>query len=116
MKSRAAFLVDRPNAVSSELEALGVRCTRLKHASGADPRWVGDLVRLTTDRRIDVVHNHSPQPASMTRLAFSAQRNGPRLVYTEQGAYYGDENDVKNRRAGCDELFGKLEAELRDHA
>lgn len=42
-------------------------------------------------------------------------KGGCRLVYTEQGAYYGDEGDVRNRRAGCEELFGKLEIELRDH-
>lgn len=42
-------------------------------------------------------------------------RGGCRLVYTEQGAYYGDTSDVKNRRVGCEELFGKLEVELRDH-
>ncbi len=42
-------------------------------------------------------------------------KGGCRLVYTEQGAYYGDASDVRNRRAGCDELFGKLEIELRDH-
>lgn len=47
---------------------------------------------------------------------YSDGKGGCRLIYTEQGAYYGDENDVKNRRAGCDELFGKLEAELRDHS
>ncbi|HEY7798859.1 MAG TPA: SRPBCC domain-containing protein [Hyphomonadaceae bacterium] len=41
---------------------------------------------------------------------------GCRLVYTEQGAYYGDEQDVKNRKAGCEELFGKLDEELRKHA
>jgi uncharacterized protein YndB with AHSA1/START domain len=40
---------------------------------------------------------------------------GCRLVYTEQGAYYGDEQDVKNRKAGCEELFGKLDDELKAH-
>ena len=113
----AAFLVDRPNAVSSELEALGVRCTRLKHASGADPRWVGDLVRLTTDRRIDVVHNHSPQPASMTRLAFSAQRNGPRLVYTEHNTWdcYGATTRALNALTyPLDEAQFAVSATVRD--
>ena len=46
---------------------------------------------------------------------YSDGKGGCRLVYTEQGAYYGDASDVKNRRAGCEELFGKLDAELRDH-
>lgn len=46
---------------------------------------------------------------------YSDGKGGCRLVYTEQGAYYGDESDVRNRRIGCEELYGKLEAELRDH-
>jgi uncharacterized protein YndB with AHSA1/START domain len=41
---------------------------------------------------------------------------GCRLVYTEQGAYYGGEEDVRNRKAGCEQLFGKLDDELKAHA
>ena len=41
---------------------------------------------------------------------------GCRLVYTEQGAYYGGQEDVRNRKLGCEELFDKLENELRMHA
>lgn len=43
---------------------------------------------------------------------YSDGKGGTRLVFTEQGAYYGDENDVKNRKAGCEELYGKLAVEL----
>lgn len=48
-------------------------------------------------------------------LLNSDGKGGCRLVYSEQGAYYGSEDDVENRRAGCEELFGKLDIELRDH-
>jgi uncharacterized protein YndB with AHSA1/START domain len=42
--------------------------------------------------------------------------NGCRLVYTEQGAYFsGQPDEIKNRKAGCEELFGKLEVELKTH-
>lgn len=41
-------------------------------------------------------------------------KGGCRLVYTEQGAYYGDENDIRNCRAACEELFGTLEIELQE--
>jgi uncharacterized protein YndB with AHSA1/START domain len=41
---------------------------------------------------------------------------GCRLVYTEQGAYYGGEDDVRNRKLGCEGLFGKLDDELRTHS
>jgi uncharacterized protein YndB with AHSA1/START domain len=42
--------------------------------------------------------------------------SGCRLVYTEQGAYFRGEDEVRNRKAGCEELFGKLDAELKAHA
>ncbi len=42
--------------------------------------------------------------------------NGCRLVYTEQGAYFGGPDDITNRQAGCEELFGKLDLELKAHA
>ncbi|HEX5006693.1 MAG TPA: SRPBCC domain-containing protein [Hyphomonadaceae bacterium] len=41
---------------------------------------------------------------------------GCRLVYTEQGAYYGGEEDVRNRKQGCEDLFGRLDEDLRKHA
>ncbi len=47
---------------------------------------------------------------------YSDGKGGTRLVYTEQGAYYGDESDVRNRKAGCEELFGKLAVELDTHS
>jgi uncharacterized protein YndB with AHSA1/START domain len=44
--------------------------------------------------------------------------NGCKLTYTEQGAYFGGEGEqeIKNRKAGCEELFGKLEIELKTHS
>ena len=31
-------------------------------------------------------------------------------------AYYGDAQDVKNRKLGCEELFGRLDEDLKAHA
>lgn len=45
-----------------------------------------------------------------------APKGGTRLVFTEQGAYYGDESDVHNRKAGCEELYDKLALELDTHS
>lgn len=39
-----------------------------------------------------------------------------RLVFTEQGAYYGEATDIANRRTGTEGLFDKLAAELDTHA
>ena len=95
----AAYLVDRPNSVVPELEALGVRCTPLEPTGGADPRWIRDLIRVVRDHRIDVVHHHSPQPAAMSRLALRAMRNGPRLVYSEHNTW--DCYDAATRAANA---------------
>lgn len=42
-------------------------------------------------------------------------RGGCRLTYTEQGAYQGGAQEVANRKAGCETLFGKLAVELDTH-
>ena len=83
----AAHLVDRPDSVISELEALGASCTRLGTGGGSDPRWLRDLVSLVRHRNIDVVHAHSPQPAALSRPVLRALRHGPRLVYTEHNSW-----------------------------
>jgi uncharacterized protein YndB with AHSA1/START domain len=88
------------------------------------PEWFGNdtwYLEIEKARRIVTAYSMSAEgkPFSHSLAVielYSDGKGGCRLVYTEQGAYYGDENDVKNRRVGCDELFGKLEAELRDHA
>jgi uncharacterized protein YndB with AHSA1/START domain len=43
---------------------------------------------------------------------------GCKLVYTEQGAYFGGqgEQEIVNRKAGSEELFGKLDIELKTHS
>ncbi|MGB3673088.1 MAG: glycosyltransferase [Candidatus Nanopelagicales bacterium] len=83
----AAYLTTRPNSVVAELESLGVRCTQLGDGGGADPRWVRVLQRLVRSHDIDVVHHHSPQPASMSRIALRTLRNGPSMVYTEHNTW-----------------------------
>jgi uncharacterized protein YndB with AHSA1/START domain len=60
--------------------------------------------------------NGAPMSHSLATVElYSDGAGGCRLVYTEQGAYYGGADDVKNRKAGCEDLFGRLEEELRAH-
>lgn len=94
----AAYLVVRPNSVVPELEALGVSCTKLGADSGADPRWLASLRSVVREHRIDVVHAHSPQPASMARPALRLGRHRPRLVYTEHNTWdcYGRATRLAN--------------------
>ncbi len=80
--------------------------------------WYLDIVK---GQRIAVAYtmgmDGKPMSHSVTITEFfSDGPKGCRLVFTEQGAYYGGEDDVKNRRMGFVELLGKLEAELKQHA
>lgn len=95
---QAAYLVDRPDSVVGELEAVGVKCTRLTDGSSADPRWLLRLRDLVRSERIDVVHAHSPQPAAMARPMLRAMRPAPALVYTEHNTWdcYGAPTRVLN--------------------
>lgn len=78
----AAYLVERPESVVPELEGLGVECVQLGR-SGGPGRWVRDLSLLVRARGIDVLHSHSPLPASGARLRFAGRPGAPSLVYTE---------------------------------
>lgn len=93
-----AYLVERPDSVIAELESLGVDCVRLTAGSSGDPRWVAVLRRLVLERRIDVLHSHSPQPAAIARPVMRAMRGGPKLVYTEHNTWdcYGLVTRVAN--------------------
>lgn len=84
---RAAYVVDIPNPVVPELEALGVPCTRLGTGHSADPRWIADLRALVRDERIDIVHIHSPQTAAAARPALLTMRHRPRILYTEHNSW-----------------------------
>lgn len=84
---RLAYLVDRPHSVLGELDGLGVPTTRLGSGSSRDQRWVAQLVRLVRDQEIDIVHSHSPAPASLARPALRAGRRRTRFVYTEHNRW-----------------------------
>jgi glycosyltransferase involved in cell wall biosynthesis len=79
---RAAYLVERPSSVVDELESLGVECVQLGR-SGGRGQWLRDLRTLVRLRGVDVVHSHSPLPASGARVTFAGRRGAPRLMYTE---------------------------------
>ena len=86
--------------------------------------WFGNdtwYLEIAQNHRIVTAYTMSaggkPMSHSLSIIElYSDGKGGCRFVYTEQGAYYGDENDIRNRRAGCDELFDKLEIELRGHS
>jgi|SRR5690349_9510296 uncharacterized protein YndB with AHSA1/START domain len=80
--------------------------------------WFLDIVKA---RRIAVAYTMAMDGKPMSHsLAvtefFPDGAGGCRLVFTEQGAYYGGEADVENRRLGTEGLLGKLAEELVSHA
>lgn len=82
----AAYVVERPESVIGELEALGVPCHRLG-SGGTDPRWPLALRSLARRIDADVVHSHSPLPASVARVVLRPGGSRPALVYTEHNTW-----------------------------
>ena len=67
-----AYILDWKQHLVPELEALGVRTHGLGVSREVDPRWVAHLYRLLRRERFDVVHAHSPLPASVARVLVRA--------------------------------------------
>jgi len=88
------------------------------------PQWFGNdtwYLEIEPGRRIVSAYTMSADGKAFSHsLAvielYSDGKGGTRLVYTEQGAYYGDSSDVKNRKAGCEDLYAKLAVELDTHS
>jgi glycosyltransferase involved in cell wall biosynthesis len=93
----AAYLIDRPESVVPELEALDVPCHRLDGGDSSAQRWLGPLVQLVRNGKVDVVHSHSPLPAALSRPLLRA-RTGARIVYTEHNTWdcYGPATRAAN--------------------
>lgn len=53
--------------------------------------------------------------ASLATTEIIADGTGSRLIYTEQGAWFGGPDDVRMREQGCAELFDSLARELEAH-
>jgi glycosyltransferase involved in cell wall biosynthesis len=78
-----AYLLPDLNALVGDLSRAGLPVHCLYGARGAG--WIGRLRRLVRERRIDLVHDHSPYVAIGTRLGLWGRR--PRLVYTEHNVW-----------------------------
>jgi glycosyltransferase involved in cell wall biosynthesis len=78
-----AYLLPWKDALAPELERFGIRAHCLDGARG--PSWLRRLRGLVEERRIDLVHAHSPYAAAGARLAL----RGPAFpfVYTEHNMW-----------------------------
>lgn len=80
-----------PGSWTEGLEADGIRCLPLKHATramspGRDLLFLAELWRLFRRLRPDIVHTHNPKPGLYGRLAGRAARV-PNVVNTVHGLY-----------------------------
>lgn len=84
------------------------------------PDWFSNdtwYLEIAKGRRIVTAYTMSadgkPFSHSLATIELSSDgKGGCRLTYTEQGSYTGSEEDIRNRKAGCEELYGKLGVEL----
>jgi glycosyltransferase involved in cell wall biosynthesis len=81
---RVAYLLPWKNALVPELEAEGISVDCLDGGRGVG--WIRRLRGLVRDRRIDIIHSHSPYPATLARLAFLGAGK-PFHVYTAHGVW-----------------------------
>jgi L-malate glycosyltransferase len=81
----AAYLLPWKSTLVPDLERVGVPVSCLRGGREWDVRWAFRLRRLLRDRRIDVLHIHSPYVAGIARLVARSipARDRPRVVYTE---------------------------------
>ncbi|HEX6230667.1 MAG TPA: glycosyltransferase [Actinomycetota bacterium] len=77
-----AYLLPWKDALVSELRDAGLRVTCLDGARGV--AWIGRLRRLVRERRIDLLHNHSPYTAIGSRVGLGRRI---RRVYTEHNTW-----------------------------
>lgn len=84
-----AYLLDWKQHLVPALEARGVRTHCLDVRRETDPRWVARLHRLLRAGGYDVVHAHSPVPASVARVLVRTlpRATRPAFVYTEHNRW-----------------------------
>ncbi len=85
----AAYLVPWKHHLTAELAESGVAATCLEGAREWDLRWAWRLRRRLRDAPVDVIHNHSPYVAAVTRVVVRTlpKERRPALVYTEHNRW-----------------------------
>lgn len=86
-----AYLLPAKDALVGELEQLGVTVHCLHAGNDFDLRWALRLRRLLRERRVDILHAHSPYAAAIGRVAVRtiSRRARPRLMSTEHVPWWG---------------------------
>jgi glycosyltransferase involved in cell wall biosynthesis len=80
----AAYLLPWKDHLVGELRDAGVDATCLRARGDLDPRWIPRLRALVRDRRIRLVHAHSPVAAAAARIALGGRTA---IVTTEHNTW-----------------------------
>jgi glycosyltransferase involved in cell wall biosynthesis len=115
----AAYLLPQKRHLVDELEAQGVRTHSLDASQALDPRWVGRLRALIANGNFDIVHAHSPAPASQARVVVRAlpPRDRPAFVYTEHNVWASHSRATRAANAatyGLNDASIAVSVEVRD--
>ena len=115
----AAHLVPWKDHLVGELREQGVDVVCLDGERELDPRWAWRLRALVRERRIDVVHVHSPYVAAVARLSLRTLPSGtrPAVVATEHNRWprHAAATRLANRLTiGLDDADLAVSADVRD--
>lgn len=88
---QAAYLLPWKDALTGDLDRIGVPVTCLAGGKEWDLRWAVRLWRELAARPVDIVHVHSPYVAGIARIVVRLlpRRARPRSVYTEHLPWSG---------------------------
>ena len=94
----------------------GAERSRFRHAGG--PLISNDTVYLdiAPNERIIIAYTMAAEgnifSSSMSTIRFEPHGKDTKLIYTEQGAYFGEANQIAGREEGTKGLFESLAKEL----
>jgi uncharacterized protein YndB with AHSA1/START domain len=105
------------NKFTLDFRVGGSEISRFRYLDGPEITYDAIIQDIIPDQRIVFAYRMAvgPNPisVSLSTVELVPAGNGTRLIYTEQGAYFDDEDAPKNREHGSRELLEKLAEELR---
>ena len=94
----------------------GTETTRYRHGGGPEVRNDTQFQDITQDQRIVFSYRMTiadqPISVSLSTIELTAVEGGTHLKFTEQGVYYGADDQIPGRIEGSQGLLERLAAEL----
>lgn len=101
---------------TSDFRRGGEELSRFRYQGGPLMTNETRYLDLVPERRLvfsyTMTFDGQPLSVSLATVELLPEEESTRLVYTEQGAYFGQEDQLASREAGCRELFERLALEL----